>query len=92
MVSGMDPAQLALALLTEHRFDPDSHAAMQPLMERADTDDVEELHEVIRILGETVFSTLVLASHFMNELDRAEPAVPADQHLQHFAAKYQSED
>lgn len=88
----MDPAQLAIALLTEHRHDPTSQAAMQDLIDRADTRNVRELHEVIRLLGETLFCTLGLTSYFMNEMDKAGPLVTADGHLRHFAARYQQPD
>jgi hypothetical protein len=83
-----DPAQLAIALLTEHRHDPGSNVAIQDLMEQADSDDIGELHEVIRTLGETLFSALAMSSYFMSELDKTGPTVSADDQLRHFAARY----
>lgn len=84
-----DPAQLAFALLTEHRHDPDSPLPMRELLGRSETEDIDDLHEVIRTLGETLFCSLAICSYFMNEMDKTGPAMTADEHLRHFAARYQ---
>lgn len=85
----MDPSQRAVALITEHRHDPSSKAALQDLMDRANTEDVDELWAVIAELGETVFCTLGFAAYFMRKLDATEPAMSADEQLRHFAARIQ---